>query len=363
LKYKVLLFILLCKLLNMKSFLKFFLVVIYIFGFISFNLDLVTTHNLSYHNTFIYGGNDGINCYSPFADEHLLTLNFFSFTFYLCLIIVLICRKLLPPILLTFASVFIMIGVIINMIVLLHLSQHNIGILGFYNKDINSTTEHIGAFSLNAPLNIIVGTILIFKIITQEIDKGKGRRYDNEFLNSLNNFMIKASRNPLWLFILCLPFLLIAILILTFFGQESTSLIKVFTETATWRFSQHSFPHPIPDTSKGGHYLCTVAAVGNPKLVKPIRLGKRHGKMIVVNRQLLIANAFEELVQDFSPRLHKIIRNNYDKYGLNISKQINTIFWSNTVYILMKPLEWFFLIVLYIFCAKPEDKINRQYAL
>ncbi len=109
--------------------------------------------------------------------------------------------------------------------------------------------------------------------------------------------------------------------------------------------------------------MCTVAAAGDPKFVKPLRLGKRHGKIIVVNRQLLIANAFEELIQDLSPKAHRIIRSNYDKYGFNISKKINTIFLSNMVYLLMKPLEWFFLITLYLFCTEPEKKINSQYAV
>ena len=33
----------------------------------------------------------------------------------------------------------------------------------------------------------------------------------------------------------------------------------------------------------------------------------------------------------------------------------------NIIYILMKPLEWIFLIVLYLFDKKPENRINLQY--
>ena len=31
------------------------------------------------------------------------------------------------------------------------------------------------------------------------------------------------------------------------------------------------------------------------------------------------------------------------------------------VYLLMKPLEWIFVFVLYLFDEKPEDRIGRQY--
>jgi hypothetical protein len=76
----------------------------------------------------------------------------------------------------------------------------------------------------------------------------------------------------------------------------------------------------------------------------------------------LIANAFEEMIQDISPTLHRGIRNLYDKYGYNLSKKINTPFRSNLTYILMKPLEWVFLLSLYLLCKNPEKKINKQYA-
>ena len=157
-----------------------------------------------------------------------------------------------------------------------------------------------------------------------------------------------------------IPLLLVITIILILFGQDSNSLIKVFTETTTWRFSQQMHP-PILDHK--GHYLCTVAASGNPAIVKPLRLGKRNGNTIIVNRQLLIANAFEEMIQDFSPKLHRFIRRNYDHYGYNLSLKINTNLRSNFTYLIMKPLEWMFLFCLYLFCEKPEERIGRQYKI
>ncbi|MGI4752029.1 MAG: DUF6688 domain-containing protein [Janthinobacterium lividum] len=341
-----------------KNIIEFLLILINLIFNLAFYVDLSSTHYLYYEQVIIYGGNNEIGCYSPFAYQYELTLSLFLFAFHFSILSVWACKKSLSPISLSLSLIFILIGLPINIFIVLQLSQHDIGILSDYNS------KHVGISALIPLFNILIGLWFIYRGITQEIDKTFNRSYNNKFLDYLNSFLAKRGRNPLWLILLSLPVFVIFTLILILFGQETTSIVKVFTETATWRFSQHSFPHPIPAVpSSGGHYLCTVAVAGDPKLVKPLRFGKRHGKIIVVNRQLLIANAFEELLQDFSPKLHFIIRKNYDKYGLDISKKINSIFWSNTVYLLMKPLEWFFLIILYLFCTKPEDKINAQYTV
>ena len=72
-----------------------------------------------------------------------------------------------------------------------------------------------------------------------------------------------------------------------------------------------------------------------------------HGHEVVVNRQLCIANAFEEVIQEKTPRFHRAIRSFYDKYGFPVAKLIKHKWSADIVYILMKPLEWIFLIVLY----------------
>jgi hypothetical protein len=114
------------------------------------------------------------------------------------------------------------------------------------------------------------------------------------------------------------------------------------------------------------HYLCTVASRGHSRLVKPIRAGYRRGRWIAVNRQLLVANAFEDLLAENFPSLHRKIRQVYDFIGLHIiqtHRSIQTTWVCSLIYILMKPLEWFFLLILYLFCNRPEDKISMQYLL
>jgi hypothetical protein len=75
----------------------------------------------------------------------------------------------------------------------------------------------------------------------------------------------------------------------------------------------------------------------------------------------MVANAFEALIQDRFPRAHRFIRRNYDTYGYPLSKDITTPFKSNVTYVLMKPLELFFLLCVYSFSEKPEQLIHAQY--
>ena len=80
-----------------------------------------------------------------------------------------------------------------------------------------------------------------------------------------------------------------------------------------------------------------------------------------MNRQLCAANAFEQLIEDKAPRLHRLVRHIYDKYGYPVSKHITTRLRADIVYILMKPLEWLFVAVLYLFDRDPESRIAVQY--
>ena len=162
------------------------------------------------------------------------------------------------------------------------------------------------------------------------------------------------------IFIFFVFFFVIALLEIVFvlLGQGLDAPFKAFTDTADWTFSKQTPPPPL---EYDGHYLCTVAAGGHRKVVKPIRLGTRRNETIVVNRQLCIANAFEELIQEKMPRFHRRIRHMYDTYGYPLSKKITTPTRADFIYIMMKPLEWLFLIVLYTFDLRPEKRIARQY--
>lgn len=181
----------------------------------------------------------------------------------------------------------------------------------------------------------------------------------NRFIKKLNLFLYDAYRWPVVAMVMVLPLLGIVIMILTLFGQQPDSIIKAWTETTEWRLSLKEAPQSL---EYDGHYLCTVAAGGHRKLVKPIRKGVRHGHLIVVNRQLLIANAFENVLEEKTPRFHRVVRNFYDKYGFPLADWIrNNKIACDITYFVMKPLEWIFLVILYLTDANPENRIAMQY--
>src|SRR5699024_6584727 len=84
----------------------------------------------------------------------------------------------------------------------------------------------------------------------------------------LSSLVNKATNLPWLALILVIPLLGIIIAILLLFGQEPNSIVKAWTETADWTMSQKIAPQNIQYDE---HYLCTVAAGGHTKVVKPIR--------------------------------------------------------------------------------------------
>ncbi len=181
---------------------------------------------------------------------------------------------------------------------------------------------------------------------------------NHTFLWKLRKFLDQSRYWPILAFFFMIPVLGIVVGILMLFGQRPDSVIRMFTETADWNLSKQIAP---PNASVDEHYLCTVAAGGHEKLVKPKRKGIRHGHEVIVNRQLCIANAFEQILEEKTPKFHRVVRNFYDKYGFPVAKLIRTKTGADVVYILMKPLEWIFLIVLYLTDVNPENRIAIQY--
>lgn len=173
-----------------------------------------------------------------------------------------------------------------------------------------------------------------------------------------DRFLEDASRWPLLAFLLMWPLLGILIGVLILFGQRPDAVIRAFTETSDWNLSQRVAPQNI---CYDEHYLCTVAAGGHEWIVRPKRLGIRHGHQVIVNRQLCVANAFEQVLEERTPRFHRAVRYFYDMYGFPVAKLIRSRYTADVIYILMKLLEYLFLIVLYLTDANPENRIAIQY--
>lgn len=309
---------------------------------------------ISNHSKQYYTAIDPVDeCYTPFASEHFPTLIIYFLLFNISAFIIWSKGIKLPPLTLILCLAFLIIGLSVIVGVIYHVSEHNTESISKYDGQ-----DEVYLFLPAPVLSFIIGIWLIINVINQKYEEATQIIYSNKLLNKINKFLLQKQRQPFAVLLLMLPIFLITTIILILFGQDTHAIVKVFTDTTTWRLSQKSHP---PILGHNGHYLCTVAACGNPKVVKPLRFGTRGSVKIIVNRQLLIANAFESLLEDSIPALHQFIRSNYDKYGYNLSKKISTRKLSNFTYFLMKPLEWSFLICLYLFCIHPEERIKRQY--
>lgn len=211
------------------------------------------------------------------------------------------------------------------------------------------------------PVNCI---LIAVKVIRNKILEWNSVSHEEEktyrflWLNRCNHFLRKSQRWPIAALLLMWPLLGILICLLALFGQQPDAVIKAWTETSDWNLSKRVAPQNV---FYDEHYLCTVAAGGHRKIVRPIRLGVRHGHEVIVNRQLCVANAFEQILEERVPSLHRNIRHVYDTYGFPVAKCIHSPYVADIIYILMKPLEWLFLVVLYFTDVNPENRIAVQY--
>ena len=214
------------------------------------------------------------------------------------------------------------------------------------------------------PINFISASTGLIRRKLEEYSRSERIRHLKEKHRSCLSESLKL---PLYGLLLLLPLLGVTVSVLMLFGQDYDSLVRMWTQTSDWNLSQMGEPtkhivNIIEDRiPSDGHYLCTVAAGGHKKLVRPQRRGKRRGHSIIVNRQLCIANAFEQLLEERTPGLHKAVRGFYDKYGFPVAKLIRRPVTADIVYIIMKPLEWIFLFALYISDSEPEKRIALQY--
>ncbi|HVK69725.1 MAG TPA: DUF6688 family protein [Polyangium sp.] len=139
---------------------------------------------------------------------------------------------------------------------------------------------------------------------------------------------------------------------------HAAGALQVFTRTCDYTLSRL----PVEVLPGDCHYLCTVAARGHSWLVRPLRMGRRGGVPIVVNRQLAVANAFEDLLHERWPRFGRLARRTYDLLARPVCNHLRPAWVSDVVYLVMKPAEWVFYVALVLFDPRlPETRIDRMY--
>lgn len=299
------------------------------------------------------------SAHEPISREHAMTLIVIAVIGFTAYLILKYAGRHLAPLAKVFCIGGMYGGVIVNVLFLLQM------LCGA--RPIDITPGQV--FSENAvyilcecvvPVLFLIHVGRMFAgFVRQQAEEQEKVQYEGKgFLAGCNRFLCKGV-NLYWAaFLAMIPLYGIVICILCLFGQKPDSVIKAFTQTSDWILSGEISPPPV---EYDAHYLCTVSLRGHRGLVKPIRYGIRKGNRIVVNRQLCVANAFEQLLQERTPRFHKAVRHFYDTYGYPISKWITNPWSADAVYLIMKPLEWIFVTVLYLFDEKPENRICSQY--
>ena len=263
-----------------------------------------------------------------------------------------------PPLLTVLCFSAMYVGVIESILFTIHIMGMN---YTYENcvKNYCFTSELL--YTLLIPLNMlfILVRVLLHSVKTHETDPDRSSKVEsNAFLSACNRILNNAKYWPLLALLFMIPLLGILTMILALFGQAPDAAIKAFSETANYTFSTKIPPQNV---FYDEHYLCTVAAGGHRRVVKPIRMGRRHGHDVVVNRQLMVANAFEQILEEKTPTFHKHVRGFYDRYGFPIARLIKSKYVADIIWFIMKPLEWFFLFVIYLVDEYPEDRIARQY--
>ncbi len=289
--------------------------------------------------------------HAPVASWHMPTILFLAAIGITALLIVILSNGKFPPLMLLISFSGMIIGCALALTWIMQLSPHLFDDYGFPIGNI-----YLCVFPFNYIILCISTTIRFIREFKAEENEDK---YNNLILRKCNRLIKNSKSWPVLVLLLTIPLLTAAIIILVLLGQQPDAAIKAFTETSEWLLSQKISPPPV--IVNESHYLCTVSLRGHRRVVKPLRYGLRHDNKIIVNRQLCVANAFEDLLKERFPKGHRVIRYIYDKYGYPLSKHIKTPLSADVVYILMKPLEWIFVAVLYLMDRKPENRIAGQY--
>jgi len=289
--------------------------------------------------------------YTPISFEHFPTIVVLAFVALTGFFMLRFLRRKLPPIPMCLCLSAVFIGIVLSVVY----GAQIIGSLfsrGFLNAEI--------FFLLLYPLNFVLCSIrLVWQCVSEELTRLGSDHHQDKVVDTCKK-SLTAGKTWLIVFALTFPLLIVVLTALILLGQAPDAAIRAFTQTSDWTFSAHDWPHPgyLPHE---GHYLCAVALRGNAAIVKPLRLGIRRGERIVVNRQLCVANAFEQCIMEKAPHFHRMIRGAYDRHGYPLSKHITTKSRANATYILMKPFEWAFVAFLYTVDKHPENRIAAQY--
>ena len=132
---------------------------------------------------------------------------------------------------------------------------------------------------------------------------------------------------------------------------------------SAWRFDilkMHELYAQLPPVPPDC-YIATAAAQGHPRFVGSHLVHRADGLSLRVNGQLQHLKCVELALLAVSPRMHRVLRKIYDVVGRSLAQRMTNPFLADVAYLLLKPAEWFAIIVLKWIVPEIESISRRMY--
>ena len=155
--------------------------ILYFISIVLFGINMLN-HTLPYSTAIDPIDNE--DCYTPFANDYLLTLQIYFLLFNVSVIVIWKKGINLPPVILVLGLVFIVIGLIINLGIIFQVSYHNIESLNRYNGQ-----EETFLFLAAPLLSFVIGICLIVRVVKKRAEITIQANYSNKILNSINKIL------------------------------------------------------------------------------------------------------------------------------------------------------------------------------
>ena len=138
----------------------------------------------------------------------------------------------------------------------------------------------------------------------------------------------------------------------------------IITYAAAWRYDiikMFELYSALPTKPPQDCYIATAAAQGHPRIVGSHLVHRADGLSMRVNGQLQHLKCAELALMAVSPRVHGVLRKIYDVVGRSLARRMTNPFLADVAYLLLKPAEWFAIIVLKWIVPEIEALSRRMY--
>lgn len=133
---------------------------------------------------------------------------------------------------------------------------------------------------------------------------------------------------------------------------------------AAWRFAIELTVETyaqLPTSPPSNCYVATAAARGHECVVRSFSTRCINGELRLVNSQLQFLKCGELILQVLFPRLHRILRQVYDRCGPLFANCLIGPFAADFAYAMLKPAEWSVRVLLRLFFPGLNQVARRLY--